>query len=122
VTRWIRMLETISGGRPNGAPWPPAGHSIEVEDWEAEHNTRAGWAVYADPPAPEPVPEPEPAPVPVKAAAKVPSPAPETAGEPPRPSDPKDAWVDYAASRGEDRATAAAMSKADLMSKYGGRM
>ena len=58
MTKWIRMLETLSGGRADGRPWPPAGGVIEVADWEYDHNTNAGWAVHADPPEPEPAPEP----------------------------------------------------------------
>lgn len=42
--------------------------------------------------------------------------------EPPRPSDPKQDWVDYAAGRGMSEDKAQAMSKADLMSRYGGRL
>lgn len=46
-------------------------------------------------------------------------------GEPPAapvPSAPKQAWIDYAVAQGADPATAAAMTKADLMSRYGGRL
>ena len=53
---WIRMRDSISGGRPDGSAWPPAGTLIQVEDWEAEHNVRAKIAEYAEapePPAPE---------------------------------------------------------------------
>jgi hypothetical protein len=178
--KWMRMRESLSGGRYDGRPWPPAGEKIDVPDWEYERSLAAGWAVHADPdpepappepvkaPEPEPVrvyasahkpepeekykPEPEPArvqaraPEPVRVPAEVsretapeedaprwqdefggsdppgaPAPEPEPA-EPPRPSDPKQDWIDYAADQGLDREKAAAMSKADLMSRYGGRL
>jgi hypothetical protein len=57
-------------------------------------------------PGPEPVPEPEPEPEP----------------EPPAPHDVKQRWIDYAVLRGANPEAAAAMTKADLMSKYGGRL
>ena len=139
MLRWIRLRETLSGGRCDGRPWPPGGEMIDVPDWEAEHAVNAGWAYYEDPPPePEPevvvvkAPEPVPVPVPEKAAAPVTvraeaATAPAKAAEPdvpepPRPSDPKQDWVDYAADRGMDPDKAAAMSKADLMSRYGGRL
>lgn len=144
MLRWIRLRETLSGGRCDGRPWPPGGELIDVPDWEAEHAVNAGWAYYDDPPAP---PEPEVVPGPVRAqaapaqaeaVAPVRQPDPEDehdrleavadgteepeVPEPPRPSDPKQDWVDYAADRGMDPEKAAAMSKADLMSRYGGRL
>jgi hypothetical protein len=144
VVKWIRLRETLSGGRADGRPWPVAGDIIDVADWEYDHCINAGWAEHADPPAPpEPVKAPEPEPVRVHANAHEPEPeekykpeplaevsretvpepepAPEPA-EPPRPSDPKQDWIDYAEYRGLDREKAAAMSKADLMSRYGGRL
>jgi hypothetical protein len=42
--------------------------------------------------------------------------------EPPAPSAPKQAWISYAVSQGAPADRAAAMSKADLMSRYGGRL
>jgi hypothetical protein len=42
--------------------------------------------------------------------------------ESPGPSAPKAAWITYAISQGADEDTAAAMTKADLMSRYGGRL
>jgi hypothetical protein len=41
---------------------------------------------------------------------------------PPAPSGPKQSWVDYAVSQGATADEAAAMTKADLMSRYGGRL
>jgi hypothetical protein len=80
------------------------------------------------PPGPGPVPEPVadvppvPEPVPEPVVNTPPVPEPEPAPEPPAPSDPKPAWIDYAVSQGADRGIAAAMTKADLMSRYGGRL
>jgi len=42
--------------------------------------------------------------------------------EAPGPSAPKQAWIDYAISTGASPDAAAAMTKADLMSRYGGRL
>ena len=142
MTKWIRMRETLSGGRADGRPWPPAGEAIDVPDWEYDHAVAAGWAYHDDgPPEPEAVvvkvPVPVPVPVPVEAVAtgEPDSPLPEIpldeadrdtdvpeVPEPPRPSDPKQDWVDYAVTRGMSEEKATAMSKADLMSRYGGRL
>lgn len=40
----------------------------------------------------------------------------------PSPGDPKQAWIDYAVASGADVHEAGAMTKADLMSRYGGRL
>jgi len=145
-TVWIVPKETLSGGRCDGRPWPPAGTPIDVPDWEAEHAVNAGWAYYHEPPAPDPdpgavqppapevseaghpagnlVPEP-PAAEAVQEVVPDPVPVPEPEDDdpdPPRPSDPKQDWVAYAQSRGMSPVTAAAMSKADLMSRFGGRL
>ncbi len=160
MTKWIRLKETLSGGRADGRPWPVAGDAIDVPDWEYDHCIAAGWAVHADPPEPEPAPEPEPEPVqaevleineaghptgnlvqavparaeavadepgqpadePGQPADEPGQPAEEAVPEPPRPSDPKQAWIDYAVTQGMDEDKAAAMSKADLMSRFGGRL
>jgi hypothetical protein len=53
---------------------------------------------------------------------KAPEPAEEAVPEPPRPADPKPDWVDYAVTRGMAPEKAALLSKADLMSRYGGRL
>lgn len=154
TVKWIRMRETLSGGRCDGRPWPPAGGDVDVPDWEAEHAIRAGYAHEVDPPEPEKKPDPEteqakaPAPAaqprltgwesgqyvqppPQPEAPATPADvsretAPEQADhdvpEPPRPADQKQDWVDYAVARGLAADKAAAMSKADLMSRYGGRL
>jgi hypothetical protein len=41
---------------------------------------------------------------------------------PPRPADPKQAWVEYAVAQGTGEDEANLMTKADLMSRFGGRL
>ena len=50
--------------------------------------------------------------------------APAMAGTPaaPAPSAPKQAWIDFAVAQGADVNAVSAMTKADLMSRYGGRL
>jgi hypothetical protein len=150
--RTVRMIVNLSGGGPGGRDWRdyPAGAALTAEDWEAEDLIRIGLAVPAPDAGGEgTLPEPEPPAVaetepgaaagsedtgisPVtevsplaqtaltSAGALPPEPAAEP--EPPAPGDVKQKWVDYAVARGENPDTAAAMTKADLMSKYGSRM
>jgi len=76
-------------------------------------------------PAPEPAAEPDVAAAPEAAAADAAAASGEAEAGPPSPPAPHDnkaKWIDYAVSQGEDPDTAPAMTKADLMSKYGGRM
>jgi hypothetical protein len=140
MTKWIRLRETLSGGRADGRPWPVAGEVIDVPAWEYDHCIAAGWAEHADPPISTPEKAKDPGPEKAKASEmppeeisewgpehgavqekKVPEQE-EAVSEPPRPSDPKQDWVDYAADRGLPRDKAEAMSKADLMSRFGGRL
>lgn len=147
-TRKVRMLVGVSGYRHDGERWPPPGGVIEVPDWEAGDLIRGQNAVPHDQdddktalPAPV-VSESRPASQieaeegardePAEAApehvtaggaeggeAAGTGPAEVTA---PAPADVKQAWVDYAVSQGADPGQAAAMTKADLMSRYGGRL
>lgn len=151
-TRWIRMIVGVSGYRHDGRPWPPAGGEIEVPDWEADDLIRGQNAVPHEQPhdrpvTPAPVPgEARPASqVEAEEGARrgfiqqaeqhlaehpgVAETATEEAAGPgpaevarPAPADVKQAWIDYAVSQGADPETAAAMTKADLMSRYGGRL
>jgi hypothetical protein len=125
---------------PAPSPPPPGPLPVPAEPAAVMVSTPAQTAAGPVPP-PEPDPEPEPEPdretvfrddvekaveqlpsVPEpEPAADVP-PDPEPAPEPPAPSDPKPAWIDYAVIRGADRGIATAMTKADLMSRYGGRL
>lgn len=123
---WVQMLVKVSGGRADGSMWPDPWNSdglLECGDAEAQDLVRAQIAVPAKAPARDPD-------VPVKsvtAAAPAapepePEPAPPAADGPPLPSAPKQDWVDYAVAHGEVAATAGAMTKNDLISKYGGRL
>lgn len=138
----IAMVTSMSGGRYDDRQWPPPGIPFEVPDEEGEGLIRWHHAVkLADSPAP--VPEHVTAPAPVSLPAETaagPVPAEpefrETAAakiaealalaereEPPKPSDPKADWVEYAVrAKGADPDVAFRMSKADLMSRFGGRI
>jgi hypothetical protein len=77
------------------------------------------------PPEPEPEPAPEPVlpPPPERDPEPEPEPpVPDPAPLPPQPADLKQAWIDWAITQGADPDKAAAMTKADLMSRYGGRL
>ena len=75
--------------------------------------------VAASQPAPEPQairawgPEAAPKPEPTPALVDM---------DPPKPADPKQAWVDYAMAHGETEDEANMQTKAELMQKYGGRL
>jgi hypothetical protein len=58
----------------------------------------------------------------VQASPAGPEPVTETVAQAPPPSAPKKAWIDYAVTQGADVHAASAMSKIDLMSRYGGRL
>lgn len=132
---WIELVMHMSGTRANGERYPPGWTAFQVADWEGEHLVRGGMArEVAAPPPPSP---PPPLPVPPYAPAQAP-PAPsnltepdliepaqggqELQGDPPAPADSKLAWVSYAISQGADPDTASRMTKADLQSRYGGRL
>ncbi len=132
----IRMITSIPGSYDNGQPWPPAGGVIDVPHDVGRDLILGGHAVDAHtPPPPVPAPPPPPAPAlapmvvsqpAATAAGPLPSPPePEPDPEPPSapgPADPKAEWIGYAISRGADPDTAGRMTKADLMSRYGGRL
>ena len=131
---WIHLISYISGGRPDGTQWPPAGYIFEVDDWEGDHLIRGGMAVKTE--RPQGIPERKKAEAseapPVSAEGVVSQPSHTAAGpageeqqaapETPNPSDPRQAWVDYAISKGVAAAEIAKMTKADLQSRYGGRL
>jgi len=144
MSTWVVvMVHQMSGGRYDDRPWPPPGYEFEVPDWEGEGLVRSSSAVkireldddlpaYVTPPAPVSLPA-ETAAGPAEPSVWIPdagltllpeSPPGSAVDVPaePRPADPKQAWIDYAVSQGEPADTAGAMTKADLMSKYGGRM
>jgi hypothetical protein len=146
----VRMRTQISGTR-DGEAWPPVWGKIDLPDAEAWDMIRAELAEQADEAEPGQLPGRPPAqevaaPAVPDAAedgepgegdgadtgqgepAETPEPEPAAAGTgtpaaAPGPSAPKQAWIDYAVNvHGADQATAAAMTKADLMSRYGGRL
>jgi len=86
-------------GDPEPEPEPSAAGSVA--------GNRAGEAgsTAEEAGAAEPVTEP-------------PAPGPDVPG----PSSPKQAWISYAVTQGAEPDTASAMTKADLMSRYGGRL
>lgn len=130
----IRMVTGISGGRADGRAWPSAGHEIDVPDHEGADLIRARHAIYVGPA--EPPPQPAEVQVvsessPTGAGPEPEEPAAEESGIPdeetgeipePKPSDPKQSWIDYAMSRGATEDEANGMTKADLMSRHGGRL
>lgn len=123
MTQRLQMIEPMAGTRWDGTPWPPAGGPVDVPDWEAEHLIRGR---FARPwPGSAPAPEPQ-APAPAEGSAPPaapPSPGPDAAAgaEPPKATDPKTAWVEYAVAHGADRAEAEQSTKQDLIASYGGR-
>jgi len=142
-TMWVVMTLTISGGRADGRPWPDRlSTPIDVPREEGEHLVRVGQAFEVEAPgraeAPHGPASATPAPVsessPTAAGppeAEVSAPEEEAAPEPaageepgdmPKPADAKQAWLDYALSQGADADVAAGMTKADLMSRFGGRL
>jgi len=118
---WIRMRYYISGGRADGSQWPDVGGLLEVSDDEGQDLITAQVADRAQAP-----PQEEPAKsVLVSAPEEVQPeevPAMEESSGAPSPSAPKSEWTDWAVRQGEVPATAAAMTKSDLMSKYGPRL
>lgn len=127
---WVQMMETISGGRPNGEPWPPAGYLLECEDAEGNRLIASRLAQKHTPPAKE-KPEQkherherheqhhqaEAKPAEAGAEAEKPEVLPV-----PHPSAPVQAWRDYAVSKGADPREVAGLSKAQLQQVYGGRL
>jgi hypothetical protein len=124
-------VEDPEAGGGAGTAQPPA---PEAEAPGISEPVRSG-APLPPEPSPAPVAPPEVSPVAevsgVAEVAAVPpsdadvierTQAPPAAAEPPQPSDIKQRWIDYAIAMGEDPGVAPNMTKADLMSKYGGRL
>jgi hypothetical protein len=116
----IRMVQERTGGRHDGRAWPPVGGELYVEDEEGAAVCAAGWAI----------PVPEDTPVELRATGKAteeargaesPAEAPEEPGDgKPAVNAPKSAWVAWAARSGAPVVDLEAMTKADLVSRYGG--
>jgi len=92
---------------PSPPPPPPAPYTPPAEPAATMVSEPAFTAAGPVPAAPAPEPEPEPEPEEVSS---------------PAPGDPKQAWIEYAVSQGAKPDVAAAMTKVDLMSRYGGRL
>lgn len=94
----VRMLQKISGTR-RGRHWPDPGGEIDVTEGEARMLTRQ------------------------KMARRLAEPTAESSAQegqmPPAHSDLKAAWVDYAVSQGMEESDAAAMTKANLVERFG---
>lgn len=130
----VRMTTQMSGGRYDDRSWPTPWVNFEVPDEEGRGLVAAGVAleVVLPPEAKAPLRSltvtPESAQASATASA-LPPPSPPPPAPPvteevpqPRPADPKDAWVEYAVSRGVSKAEAEAMTKAQLQAAYGSRM
>lgn len=94
-----------------------------IPDWQLKHHLDSGLIEECpDPTAapsqgPSAPPDPEPPRTPRPDAEPVPAARP----DPPAVNQPKADWVDYAVASGESRAAAEAMSKEQLVGKYGKR-
>lgn len=152
VTMIIHMTAPMSGGRIDDRPWPPPFTDFEVAEWEGRHLIASGVAVeVADrtPPSQQPgfgqgASDPQPGqdqgqqegqeppanPVPPDQSpvsegqdlGQRGDPEPDLPAQPPQPADPKQAWVDYAISKGTPPDMANAWTKQRLMAEFGGRL
>lgn len=143
MSTWVvALVQQQSGGRWDDRVWPPPGIEFEVTAEEGEGLVRSSSAVkirelpddrpeYITPPAPVSLPSHTaagPDYTPESAPEEEPGPAASGADppEPPKPADPKQDWMDYASDpRTPGHITedeAGMMTKADLMSRYGGRL
>jgi hypothetical protein len=120
----VQMLQHISGGRGDGTEWPHRGGILDCGEDEARDlvsGQLARWAVEsgAEERAVMPADGPElAAAVPADDSAGDEPPDAEN-GSQPLVRDPKQAWVDHAVENGATPEEAAAMTKADLIEKYG---
>lgn len=80
----VRIIQQMSGSRPNGLPWPPAGTVLDVPDWEGRSLCATGDS--HDTPIAVPVveerAETRPAPQPTPVETRAPEPAAAVAAEP----------------------------------------
>ena len=126
----VQMVFQMSGGRYDDRNWPVPWVNFEVPDEEG----RGLIACHAAVEVPQNAPVPPAAPVVKRVTAPAPAPVAvvedkpaSTAVEPPQksqpsPTDPKQAWVDYAVTMGVSRAEAEDKTKAQLQAAYGGRL
>lgn len=139
MSRQVRMKVGDLGWRAGGVRWPNYNEVLDTDDKEAAYLVGQGYAVYLEdepvvrlvsgfdtlrpisenyePPVTRESQEPEDGP-------EVPDSEDDLVDEGDGPKRPyanasKDAWVEYAVSRGEDPDVASRMTKADLISKHG---
>lgn len=127
----IRAQIAVDAGQADDEPEVPE-PAVSDSRPQSQIDGEALAAAQYQPERPLPVPPPEVSPLAeVSGVAEVagsPEPEPEQAAEPeqpaapPAPSAPKQSWIDYAVSQGATADEAASMTKADLMSRYGGRL
>lgn len=110
----IRMKLFISGGRADGTDWPPPGSVLEVEDREGAELCAAG---LAEPVAEveEPAETPE-QPLETRTETRTGGPA---EVQQPNVNAPKADWVAYAVSLGVNASEADALTKQQLVGRYG---
>lgn len=112
MARQVAMPDWAKPRPPKQSP-PPAPERVqaapELPVPRSEPSLTAAGPLTAEAPAETPV-------------AAEPEPGQEQAGPAPAPSDPKQAWVDYAITRGMDADAAARMTKVDLQSRFGPRL
>ena len=117
------QLAVLAGGGAGRSAVPAPQPEAPAQN---EPGAGASTPLPGRPPEPAPVAPPEVSAVaevyPAAEVAQLPDAQPPDAEDPPAPGDIKQKWIDYAITQGEDPATAAAMTKADLMSKHGGRL
>ena len=118
----VQMLQHISGGRGDGTEWPHIGEPLDCGEDEARRLVSGGNARWW--------PDEERAVMPAERAELAAEglmtpgagdgegPGPEN-GSQPLVRDPKDAWIEHAVASGATAEEAAAMTKADLIGKYG---
>jgi hypothetical protein len=122
----VQMLLSITGGRADGTEWPPSGGTLVCGEREARELVLGEMARWA-PDGEERAVMPPPA-----AGTAATAPPDEGAGDGPpdaedgpdgdgRPlvRDPKQTWEEHAVTLGATPEAAAAMTKADLVAKFG---
>lgn len=108
----IRMVQERTGPRHDGRPWPPVGGEIDVDGEEGAAVCAAGWAV----PVAEPQKAVETPEQPLEAQTETRA----SSGGAPAVNAPKSDWVAYAVSIGVGQDEAEALTKQQLVGRYGG--
>lgn len=146
---WIKMISQRSGGRYDNRDWPAPGEPFSVPEWEGEALTRIKEAIYTDDAEAANLSQPkvdsdvEPLEEKYHGGQSVSSPNVNSDVEPvevapvedaeeevteeeevrkPAPYASKADWVSYAVAQGHDSDDASTLTKAELQSRYGGRL